>query len=64
MQDVSKETNYLSCNVSVKAEFITPILKNDAVVGEIDIDSHTISPFTFEDEVFLKKITEMLSELF
>lgn len=64
VQDVSKETNYLSCSPHVKSEIVTPIFKNGGVVGELDIDSHTISPFTKADERFLKDVCEILSRLF
>ena len=29
VQDVSKETNYLSCNINVKSEIVVPIFKNN-----------------------------------
>jgi GAF domain-containing protein len=46
VQDVSKETNYLSCSSNVKSELVVPIFKNGQIVGELDIDSHALSPFT------------------
>ena len=63
VQDVSKETNYLSCSPNVKSEIVIPIFKNGEIVGELDIDSHTPSPFTDEDREFLEKVCEMVSEL-
>lgn len=33
VQDVSKESNYLSCSTKVKSEIVLPILKNDAIKG-------------------------------
>jgi len=63
VQDVSKETNYLSCSGNVKSEIVVPIFKNRRIAGELDIDSHVLSPFTKEDKDFLKKIAEMTSEL-
>lgn len=64
VQDVSEEGNYLSCSINVKSEIVVPILKDGVFVGELDIDSHTASPFTEEDEVYLSKICEGLSKLF
>ena len=63
VQDVSKETNYLSCSTKVKSEIVVPIFKNRKVIGEIDIDSHKISPFTKEDETFLRKVSKMVSKI-
>ena len=63
VQDVSKETNYLSCSVNVKSEIVIPIFKKGEVIGELDIDSHFLSPFSKEDETFLKKIGKMTSKI-
>ena len=64
VQDVSKETNYLSCGSNVKSEIVVPIFKNGQIVAELDIDSHALSPFTKEDKTFLNAIAKMVSELF
>jgi len=63
VQDISKETNYLSCSTKVKSEIVVPIFKNGAIAGELDIDSHCLSPFTVDDEHFLMKLSAMVSEL-
>ncbi len=64
VQDVSCETNYLSCSPKVKAEIVVPIFKDGRVVGELDIDSHQLSPFSDEDRDFLEQICRRLSGLF
>jgi len=64
VQDVSKETNYLSCSPDVKSEIVVPILKGEEVIGEIDVDSHQISPFTDRDREFLERIAELVVTLF
>jgi len=63
VQDISKETNYFSCSTKVRSEIVVPIFKNEAIVGELDIDSHCLSPFTEEDEQFLGRVSTMVSEL-
>ena len=60
IQDVGVETNYLSCNIHVKSEIVVPILRNGAVLGELDIDSHQTGPFSAEDKIFLEKRTTNL----
>jgi GAF domain-containing protein len=47
----------------VKSEIVVPIFQKEEVFGEIDIDSHVLSPFTKEDETFLKKIAQMMSRI-
>jgi len=65
VQDVSKETNYLSCSPEVKSEIVVPIFnKNREIVGELDIDSHHLEPFKEEDREFLENVCKIVSELF
>ncbi len=63
VQDVAREENYLSCSRDVKSEIVVPIFKNEKFIGEIDIDSYKVATFTDEDEKFLKKVANMVSEL-
>jgi L-methionine (R)-S-oxide reductase len=64
VQNVSKETNYLSCSPKVKSEIVIPIFRNKEIVGELDIDSHVDSVFTQEDLAFLEDIAKLVSRLF
>ncbi|WP_326982676.1 GAF domain-containing protein [Chryseobacterium sp. MYb264] len=52
--DVHEESNYLSCSIDTKAEIVVPIFKDGVNIGQIDIDSHTIDPFTAEDRELLE----------
>ncbi len=62
VDDVSKESNYLSCSINVKSEIVVPILKEGEIIGELDIDSHKLSAFTDEDESFLAKVAEQAAK--
>jgi len=64
IQDVSREANYLSCSPHVKSEIVVPIFKDGAVVGEIDIDSHALAPFTEADNAFLERVATLVAGLF
>jgi L-methionine (R)-S-oxide reductase len=64
VQDVNCEENYISCSLNVQSEIVVPILVNEKFVAEIDIDSHSSSPFTKEDEAFLTEVCQRLSRLF
>jgi GAF domain-containing protein len=63
VQDVSKEKNYLTCSPNVKSEIVIPIFKKNKIVGELDIDSHSLSAFNGEDKAFLEKICEIVSRI-
>lgn len=64
IQDVTKETNYLFCSLKVKSEIVIPIFKNRKIIGEIDIDSHSVSPFTNDDKIFLEDVSIVVADLF
>ena len=52
--DVHEQDNYLSCSITTKAEIVVPIFKDGQNIGQIDIDSHQLDPFTKEDEELLE----------
>ena len=64
VDDVSKESNYISCNKNVKSEIVVPIFNNGINVGQIDIDSNNLNQFKNDDLKFLEKINQMISEKF
>jgi L-methionine (R)-S-oxide reductase len=61
VDDVTKESNYLSCSINVKSEIVLPIFRNKQILGELDIDSHTPAAFTEHDRKFLNSICEMVA---
>tara|TARA_B110000091_G_scaffold184308_1_gene203498 strand:- start:1401 stop:1856 length:456 start_codon:yes stop_codon:yes gene_type:complete len=63
VQDVSEQENYISCGWKVKSEIVIPIFVNGDNIGQIDIDSHTVNPFTKEDESLLEFVCEEVAQL-
>ena len=63
VQDVSRQSNYLSCNWKVKSEIVIPILVNGVNIGQIDIDSHTIHPFDDDDKELLEFVCSKIATL-
>ncbi len=61
--DVHEESNYLSCSIDTKAEIVVPIFKDGQNVGQIDIDSHTVDPFTDEDRELLEWLCNEVSKI-
>ncbi|MCS3529590.1 GAF domain-containing protein [Chryseobacterium sp. JUb7] len=61
--DVHQESNYLSCSIDTKAEIVVPIFKDGKNIGQIDIDSHTIDPFTAEDRELLEWLCNEVSKI-
>tara|TARA_B100001939_G_C16809156_1_gene559174 strand:- start:332 stop:793 length:462 start_codon:yes stop_codon:yes gene_type:complete len=62
IKDVSKEKNYISCDIEVKSEIVVPIFVNDCNIGQIDVDSRKINAFDKKDEIFLTQINELISK--
>ncbi len=62
IQDVHKESNYLSCSPKVNSEIVVPIFVDYEVVGEVDVDSHDRGVFTDDDRLFLEKIAEITGD--
>ncbi len=63
VQDVTEQDNYISCGWKIKSEIVIPIFKNNENIGQIDIDSHTINPFTESDEVLLEYVCEQVAKI-
>ncbi len=38
----------------VRAEIVVPVMRENIVLGELDIDSRALAPFSREDHLFLK----------
>ena len=58
--DVSVESNYLSCSPKTKSEIVVPIVHDDKILGELDIDSHNIDAFDELDRSFLSGLCELV----
>ncbi|MDB2426609.1 GAF domain-containing protein, partial [Flavobacteriaceae bacterium] len=54
---------YIACSLSVKSEIVVPLFVNNINIGQIDIDSNTLDPFTQEDERFLEFVCESVASI-
>lgn len=62
--DVSAQDNYISCGWKVKSEIVIPIFVNGNNVGQIDIDSHTVNPFSKNDEELLEFVCLKVADIY
>lgn len=62
--DVAAQDNYIACSFTVKSEIVVPLFVNGVNIGQIDIDSNVIDPFTNADEKFLEFVNEQIAKLF
>jgi GAF domain-containing protein len=61
--DVKKQNNYIACNINVKSEIVIPIFVDGKNIGQIDIDSNILNPFSKQDEEFLEYICAKVATL-
>ena len=61
--DVRELTNYLACSLKTRSELVVLIRDGEGeILGQIDIDSHTVERFGEEDESGLRQIGAILAE--
>jgi GAF domain-containing protein len=58
IDNVNEYPNYISCDDQTKSEIVIPLLKNDVLIGVLDIDSVKESNF---DNTDLKYLTEIIN---
>lgn len=59
--DVRGYSNYLACSIETKSELVVLIRnKKGAILGQIDIDSHTRAAFGSEEEKAVKQVADEL----
>ena len=60
--DVHAQDNYLACSLATKSEIVVPIYKGENLVGQIDIDSHELDPFTQADHDLLEAVANFVAQ--
>ena len=60
VDDVKAQDNYIACSIDVKAEIVIPLFKDGINIGQIDVDSNSVAPFSKKDERFLEWINEQV----
>jgi GAF domain-containing protein len=63
VQDVTSQDNYISCGWKIKSEIVIPIFVNNKNIGQIDIDSHSVNPFTKDDENLLEFVCKKVAQI-
>jgi GAF domain-containing protein len=62
VDDVHRDARYLACSVDTRSEIVVPILRGDAVIGEIDVDSDQPAAFGPDDRTLLEAVAKALAE--
>ena len=62
--NVAAQDNYIACSFTVKSEIVVPLFVNGENIGQIDIDSHVLNPFTEADERFLEFVNLEVAKMY
>ncbi|ENK1242881.1 GAF domain-containing protein [Clostridium sporogenes] len=60
VDDVHKFQDHIACDGSTNSELVVPIIKEDKVLGVLDLDSIEFGRFTELEEKYFKKFVEIL----
>lgn len=62
VDDVNKFEGHIACSSASKSEIVVPIIKNDKLIGVIDIDAPVYSRFTIKEKEFLEEVAKSIAE--
>jgi len=60
VDDVNQDSRYLACSIETKSEIVVPLIDNEVILGEIDIDSDRIAAFDKDDAQFLAEVARIV----
>ena len=63
VDDVETFPGHIACSSLSKSEIVVPIIKNEKVIGVLDVDSTSLANFDETDSIYLSKLCAWLSEL-
>ena len=62
--NVHEFPGHIACSESSNSEIVVPIIKDNKVVGVIDLDSTLFDNYDVEDSKILVEVAEIISQLF
>jgi len=62
VDDVNADPRYLACSIETRSEIVVPIMRDDEVFGEIDIDSDRPAAFGAADRELLEPVAALLAD--
>jgi L-methionine (R)-S-oxide reductase len=59
--DVEKFPGHIACSSLSRSEIVVPIIRNNKVIGVLDVDSIELDQYDNIDQNYLEKITELIN---
>lgn len=63
VDNVHNFKGHIACSTKSKSEIVVPIIKNNNLIGVIDIDSPIYSRFSSSEKEFLEKVATLIAGL-
>jgi GAF domain-containing protein len=60
--DVNQFPGHIFCDLDSKSEIVIPIVKNNKLIGVLDLDSDSYNSFNETDQKYLEEIVKFLTE--
>ena len=57
--DVDAFDGHIACDVNARSELVVPLIKEDALIGVLDLDSASLNRFSEDDETGLARLAEI-----
>ena len=61
--DVTARNEYIACNLDTRSELVVLIRRGDLILGQIDVDSDQLDPFTPAEESAVQQVADALAVL-
>ena len=59
--DVEKFPGHIACSSLSRSEIVVPIIRNDKVIGVLDVDSIELDQYDNIDQDYLEQVTELIN---
>ena len=60
--DVRELSNYLACSTLTRSEIVVLVRCGEEILGQIDVDGHTLGAFDRSDELMLERFAHALAD--
>lgn len=60
--DVNEFPGHIVCDADAKSEIVVPIIKDNRLLGVLDLDSTSLNAFDERDQVYLEELCTFLAE--
>jgi L-methionine (R)-S-oxide reductase len=61
--DVTARDEYIACNLDTRSELVVLVRRGDLILGQIDVDSDQLDPFTPAEEAAVTEVADALAIL-